>query len=155
MTDKKQKYYIFTCGIGILALWGLLWFQYSYDSRQANTGAETTVSNLSKAFEENILGTIRHLDEFLVTLRRDYPQRQNQIPDLIASYNRHSDKQLIIQLSITDARGIMVYNTKEMPDKPLDLSDREHIRVQLNSSCLLYTSPSPRDGLLSRMPSSA
>ena len=25
----------------------------------------------------------------------------------------------------------------------------------LNLSCLLYTSPSPRDGLLSRMPSSA
>ena len=25
----------------------------------------------------------------------------------------------------------------------------------LNNSCLLYTSPSPRDGLLSRMPSSA
>ena len=25
----------------------------------------------------------------------------------------------------------------------------------LNHSCLLYTSPSPRDGLLSRMPSSA
>ena len=28
--------------------------------------------------------------------------------------------------------------------------DRRHIR-----DCLLYTSPSPRDGLLSRMPSSA
>ena len=27
--------------------------------------------------------------------------------------------------------------------------------VDLVSSCLLYTSPSPRDGLLSRMPSSA
>ena len=27
--------------------------------------------------------------------------------------------------------------------------------VALMSSCLLYTSPSPRDGLLSRMPSSA
>ena len=26
---------------------------------------------------------------------------------------------------------------------------------KLNNSCLLYTSPSPRDGLLSRMPSSA
>ena len=25
----------------------------------------------------------------------------------------------------------------------------------VNTSCLLYTSPSPRDGLLSRMPSSA
>ena len=28
-------------------------------------------------------------------------------------------------------------------------------RQSLNISCLLYTSPSPRDGLLSRMPSSA
>ena len=29
------------------------------------------------------------------------------------------------------------------------------IPVEIVSSCLLYTSPSPRDGLLSRMPSSA
>ena len=27
--------------------------------------------------------------------------------------------------------------------------------VEIGSTCLLYTSPSPRDGLLSRMPSSA
>ena len=31
----------------------------------------------------------------------------------------------------------------------------EPIRLKLYFSCLLYTSPSPRDGLLSRMPSSA
>ena len=30
-----------------------------------------------------------------------------------------------------------------------------HNRVLTLPSCLLYTSPSPRDGLLSRMPSSA
>ena len=39
---------------------------------------------------------------------------------------------------------------KVMDDKP----DRESALVQLRR-CLLYTSPSPRDGLLSRMPSSA
>ena len=27
--------------------------------------------------------------------------------------------------------------------------------IEINVTCLLYTSPSPRDGLLSRMPSSA
>ena len=32
---------------------------------------------------------------------------------------------------------------------------RMGIRNVLDRSCLLYTSPSPRDGLLSRMPSSA
>ena len=29
------------------------------------------------------------------------------------------------------------------------------LAVRMNRNCLLYTSPSPRDGLLSRMPSSA
>ena len=34
-------------------------------------------------------------------------------------------------------------------------SKREDLIDELLDSCLLYTSPSPRDGLLSRMPSSA
>ena len=38
---------------------------------------------------------------------------------------------------------------KEMKSQVLDSMDLER------ESCLLYTSPSPRDGLLSRMPSSA
>ena len=29
------------------------------------------------------------------------------------------------------------------------------VGIELENTCLLYTSPSPRDGLLSRMPSSA
>ena len=33
--------------------------------------------------------------------------------------------------------------------------DETEIRVDEDGGCLLYTSPSPRDGLLSRMPSSA
>ena len=32
---------------------------------------------------------------------------------------------------------------------------RHYMRVMIEKACLLYTSPSPRDGLLSRMPSSA
>ena len=39
---------------------------------------------------------------------------------------------------------------------PLPLSAKQTADlVELLKSCLLYTSPSPRDGLLSRMPSSA
>ena len=36
-----------------------------------------------------------------------------------------------------------------------DLHKRFSVEVSPDSVCLLYTSPSPRDGLLSRMPSSA
>ena len=34
-------------------------------------------------------------------------------------------------------------------------SEKNMASITLLSTCLLYTSPSPRDGLLSRMPSSA
>ena len=33
--------------------------------------------------------------------------------------------------------------------------EKDDFTIMLVSACLLYTSPSPRDGLLSRMPSSA
>ena len=38
--------------------------------------------------------------------------------------------------------------------KMISPSNRE-VDISLDNVCLLYTSPSPRDGLLSRMPSSA
>ena len=40
--------------------------------------------------------------------------------------------------------------------KEIDLEDKfENMGAQMVKDCLLYTSPSPRDRLLSRMPSSA
>ena len=36
-----------------------------------------------------------------------------------------------------------------------DLDDESSVMHAMDTLCLLYTSPSPRDGLLSRMPSSA
>ena len=38
---------------------------------------------------------------------------------------------------------------------PVDLTGIKRRRVNINHICLLYTSPSPRDATLSRMPSSA
>src|SRR5665647_404415 len=40
-------------------------------------------------------------------------------------------------------------------DKIFLMKDQETVEMALSMGCLLYTSPSPRDGLLSRMPSSA
>ena len=52
-------------------------------------------------------------------------------------------------------------NTCSTGDLSLSIEQRDsesryrHYNPDNNYSCLLYTSPSPRDGLLSRMPSSA
>ena len=59
---------------------------------------------------------------------------------------------------IGSSSGIGKELAKKLDAKGCDLilsSRNEESLNQLNKSCLLYTSPSPRDGLLSRMPSSA
>ena len=43
----------------------------------------------------------------------------------------------------------------DAPRIPYDVNDPAYHRIDPDDICLLYTSPSPRDGLLSRMPSSA
>ena len=43
----------------------------------------------------------------------------------------------------------------EFDGKEIQYKESEIKLLILNKPCLLYTSPSPRDGLLSRMPSSA
>ena len=54
-------------------------------------------------------------------------------------------------------RGFSGITTYHAPNQPNELvfSDTTAINHNTDSTCLLYTSPSPRDGLLSRMPSSA
>ena len=58
------------------------------------------------------------------------------------------DKENHLDKEITDQSN---EKSESETEEKLELSDDE----TRTRSCLLYTSPSPRDGLLSRMPSSA
>ena len=51
--------------------------------------------------------------------------------------------------------GVIDYINSSYGDASPDISNQAVIGYSLSYPCLLYTSPSPRDGLLSRMPSSA
>ena len=52
-----------------------------------------------------------------------------------------------------DLKDIEKFIKEAMPDASIEIQDLAGDGNHY--SCLLYTSPSPRDGLLSRMPSSA
>ena len=83
----------------------------------------------------------------------DYALRQNGAP--VLEINIEDD-----QISDLVDDAIQFYNERHM-----DGYIRTHLKVKFteamladmttDTTCLLYTSPSPRDGLLSRMPSSA
>ena len=84
-------------------------------------------------------------------LRLDFP---NGVP--LFSNDEHNGKYLILTMFFPDthivnpAAGTAMQNDTE----PYRVPKASNVRLILES-CLLYTSPSPRDGLLSRMPSSA
>ena len=55
-----------------------------------------------------------------------------------------------------DPDGMLVINSAEGRHWPANLRRDARVAIAIaDPGCLLYTSPSPRDGLLSRMPSSA
>ena len=66
---------------------------------------------------------------------------ENKVKSRIESFNK-PERQKGVSNKVTDNNNMDLRNEIE---KILNESD----------DCLLYTSPSPRDGLLSRMPSSA
>ena len=65
---------------------------------------------------------------------------------------------LVKEVSIENEEGneaeLKAIEKQAKKDKELIIEDAE-TEADLCERCLLYTSPSPRDGLLSRMPSSA
>ena len=51
--------------------------------------------------------------------------------------------------------GNVMYNGKQYSLNAAQREQAKDYQAELRSTCLLYTSPSPRDGATSRMPSSA
>ena len=81
-------------------------------------------------------------------LKKEGIRFSSQQPILIKKYRKH----VIVDFLIENKLVVEVDGVKHRKSKTRILKD---IIKDKALSCLLYTSPSPRDGLLSRMPSSA
>ena len=71
--------------------------------------------------------------------------------ELHGDRNVGDDKAMIGGLGKIDDQSYMFVGTQ----KGYNTKTRQYRNFGMSNPCLLYTSPSPRDGLLSRMPSSA
>ena len=79
----------------------------------------------------------------MICIKADIPEELNEIDDELKAVYHSKDTVCFFILKTRELRNKFIEETKGM-----NKSERE-------KACLLYTSPSPRDGLLSRMPSSA
>ena len=76
-------------------------------------------------------------------------------PLLIVPYEQSIDEELAYLKTISYREQQQNGNYRSDDSYLLRQEKLKNIKNFLGEACLLYTSPSPRDGLLSRMPSSA
>ena len=78
-------------------------------------------------------------------------------PELAAiyQYNKHVVKMILESAQMLCTAHHCYGDAEQKANVPYKQAHLNHPSTIWARSCLLYTSPSPRDGLLSRMPSSA
>ena len=96
-------------------------------------------------------------------LEKDYEvfgviRRHNRVENELGTVKEFESMVSFDYGDLTDASSMEAIVHRVKPTEIYNLAAQSHVKVSFDSpvyTCLLYTSPSPRDGLLSRMPSSA
>jgi diguanylate cyclase (GGDEF)-like protein len=118
----------------ILMLWGGVFLKYTEDERNDQRDAQRTNDNYAMVFEENVLRSLREVDNTLLYLRRNVESQKDSIDynTIMRTTDVFSD--IIVQVAIIDAYGILrASSVGPQPTPPMDLSDRAHFRVHLDS----------------------
>ena len=118
----------------IMMLWAGAFLKYAQDAHGDLKDAERTNLSFAMVFEENVLRSIDELDNMLFYLRRNVEGRKDDADYGAILHSTDIPGDIIVQVSIIDARGIMRASTAgPQPSPPVDLSDREHYRAHLDS----------------------
>jgi diguanylate cyclase (GGDEF)-like protein len=122
-------------GVIIIAmLWAGVILKYVGDVRDDKRDAERSNHNFAMVFEENVLRSIGEIDKALLYLRRSIETRKDSTDYATIVGTTDLLSEIIVQVAIIDAKGIMrASNVGPQPAPPIDLSDREHFKVHLNS----------------------
>jgi diguanylate cyclase (GGDEF)-like protein len=123
-------------GMVIIAmLWAGIALKYFEGAQGDKREAERTNQNFAMVFEENVLRSIGEIDKALLYLRRSIETRKSSTDYHTIANTTDVLSEIIVQVAIIDDNGVMrASNVGPQPAPALDLSDREHYRVHVDSS---------------------
>ncbi|XYJ11309.1 diguanylate cyclase domain-containing protein [Telluria sp. B2] len=99
----------------------------------AREESSRNVQNLSHAFAEEVRSTVTSIDLSLSQLRLSWLRNPDQFRAIVAELNTHLQGHLLVNMIVTDARGIAVFSSVGDVSHPIDLGDRAHVRAQLDA----------------------
>ena len=118
----------------VLLIWlGALHFVRA-ERAQAEHAARESAANLSRAFAEDILRSIRAADQTLLYVRDSYAKDPQHFDISLWSRNSEFLSDLNFQVGVIGKNGILVASNIPGSQPGLDLSDRAHFRVHAESN---------------------
>jgi signal transduction histidine kinase/ActR/RegA family two-component response regulator len=120
--------------LAIVLIWGFLISDLMQEYSDAVVGAQRETSALARGLGETTVASFDTIDQTLKDLRDAYARDPVGF-DLPAWFADHRfGTGLIVQAAVIDRRGWVVKSNFPIPASGSDLSDREHIRVQKDST---------------------
>ncbi len=130
-----QQWAVLT-GLAVLVLlWLTIHLLFAQRVAFDQQGAVQSGFNITRGLEESTLRSFAEVDKVLLYERRAIEERQGSLDlqDLFTNIKAMSD--IVVQMAFIDARGMMRFSTASKgATAPLDLSDREHFKVHVNSN---------------------
>src|SRR5947208_5156057 len=119
----------------IIVIWAGAWFHLFAFKSQLFDSIRQNSANLARAFENDIVHSLRGVDWIIQLLRRHYLQRRNALDFANLTKELNNVDGLTLQYVIIGPDGLMILSsiaaTTAIPAAPIDLSEREHFRVHL------------------------
>ncbi|HLJ21827.1 MAG TPA: ATP-binding protein [Stellaceae bacterium] len=118
----------------VLLLWAGISHLLSVDRESAEQAAMQNTANLTRAFEEHIVRSIRAVDQTLLYVRDAYTKDPGHIDLSLRSRNSQLLADLTFQTAIIGKDGHLLATSLGPVTERVDLSDREHFRVHADST---------------------
>jgi len=131
--------------LGLIII-GILWagvaLLFRRDLQQDYLSVVRRNENYALLFEENVLRSLSEIDKTILYLRRRVEALKDTTDYQSIVQSTDVLSEIIVQVAIIDANGIArASNAVQELTKPIDISDREHFKIQVNNtSDALYIS---------------